>query len=130
MTPEEATHKLFDAARSEKVTDARAALDEGADLTARDEWQATPLHWAAGKGHTDLARLLIEELIEQNKGADLNARDDRQRTPLHWAALNLAYANGHTDLVKMLQDAAKDQPGHVGREAKRRDRDNDAPQIG
>jgi uncharacterized protein len=72
MTPQEATQKLFEAARTGNVGDAKSALDAGADVNARDDRQQTPLHWAAMKGHTDLARLLID------KGADLNARDDRQ----------------------------------------------------
>jgi ankyrin repeat protein len=68
-------------------------------------------------GNIDLTRLLIE------KGADPTARDHRQITPLHLAA-----DNGHTDLVKLLQEAARDKPGHADRVAKRRG--SNEPQIG
>ena len=37
----------------------------------------TPLHWAAEKGHPEMAVLLL------NYGADLEARNTRGRTPLH-----------------------------------------------
>src|SRR6202021_769318 len=53
-----ATYKLFDAAQSGSFSDAEAALAAGADPTARDNRQWTPLHWAAQKGHTDLASML------------------------------------------------------------------------
>src|SRR5580765_5954869 len=65
MNPQEATQKLFQAALSNKYTDAAAALAAGADPNAKDEWGSTPLHWAAGHGNSDFARLLID------KGADL-----------------------------------------------------------
>src|SRR5260370_1059497 len=117
MTPQEAAQKVFQAARWGKIGDVKAALAAGADPTAKNEWQQTPLHFAAWEGHTDTARLLIE------KGADLTASDRQQQTPLQLAALS-----GYTDLVTMLRDAAKDQLGHANRVAKRRG--NDEPQIG
>jgi len=117
MTPQEATEALFQAARSGNLNDAKAALDAGADPTARDDEQMTPLHWAVVGGDTDLARLLIE------KGADPAARDDQQWTPLHLAAWGRC-----TEFVKLLEDAAKDKPSHSGRVAKLRD--SGEPQIG
>ena len=162
MTQQEATNQLFKAAEAGDVSAVRAALDAGADPTAKDDhWQETPLHFAASGGHTDAARLLIENGADVNardgenstplhcciegflpnapktignnhanivrllieKGADLNARDDDGSTPV-----NLASDYGHTDLVKMLQDAAKKQPGHAGRVLKRRG--SSEPQIG
>src|SRR5436309_2058605 len=104
MTRQEATQKLFQAARSGNVSDAEAALAAGANLNAEIEWKQMPLHEAAVDGHTDIARLLIE------KGADLNAKDDQQKTPLDWAV-----ENSHADLVTILQDAGKPQPGHADR---------------
>ena len=77
-------------------------IEKGADPNAHDDRGGTPLHVAASKGHTDLARMLIEN------GTDLNAIDSRRQTPLDMANLNR-----HITLVMMLQNAAKDQPGHA-----------------
>jgi len=68
MTPALATQKLFEAARSGDVSDARVALDAGADVSATDKSEQTPLHLAAMSGHTGVVRLLMEN------GADLAPR--------------------------------------------------------
>ena len=44
-----------------------------------DEEKRTPLHWAAGMGHGDVAALLLKE------GAALEAADSKGNTPLHYA---------------------------------------------
>ncbi|CAE7752278.1 ANK2 [Symbiodinium sp. CCMP2592] len=46
----------------------------------KDDDGRTPLHEAAGKSHTDVAKVLLEA------GADPNIKDDDGRTPLHEAA--------------------------------------------
>ncbi|MBN1669765.1 MAG: ankyrin repeat domain-containing protein [Kiritimatiellae bacterium] len=53
---------------------AEVLLQNGAEVTAQDEFGWTPLHTAAS---AEIADLLI------GKGADLNARAQRQLTPLH-----------------------------------------------
>ncbi len=91
------------------------------------------LHAAAGNGHTDTARLLLEQ------GASVDAKAEHDRTPLHAAAVNgrtdtarllleqgasvdaktrggatpLAFAanNGHTDTVRLLLEQGAD-PSH------------------
>ncbi|BFD47606.1 MAG: hypothetical protein DMENIID0003_06800 [Wolbachia endosymbiont of Sergentomyia squamirostris] len=40
----------------------------------------TPLHYAAGRGHSEIASTLIAN------GADIHAVDSREQTPLHLAA--------------------------------------------
>ena len=53
-------------------------LDNGAkiEIKAKDEFQSTPLTWAAFWGLYDMAKLLLEE------GADVNAPDVSGGTPL------------------------------------------------
>lgn len=66
-------------------------IDAGADVNAKAIFNETPLHVAAGKGMTDIARLLLE------CGADRNARDERGITPA-----DEAVACGHADLADLL----------------------------
>ncbi len=56
-----------------------------------DAEKQTPLHWASGKGHVEVVKLLLE------KGADLIAANSSGWTPLHWAS-----ENGHVEVVKLL----------------------------
>ncbi len=107
--PDETLHtKLVEAARRGRLGDAKAAIEAGADVNARDPYLPfyTPLHVAAGfrphrqipsQGYTDIARLLIEH------GADVNARTDGESTPLH-----LAVANGHLDIARLLIEKGAD----------------------
>jgi hypothetical protein len=62
-----------------------------ADVNARSKINATPLHFAALKGHNDMAKLLLA------CEADVNARSKINATPLHFAALK-----GHNDMAKLL----------------------------
>ncbi|XP_040210340.1 transient receptor potential cation channel subfamily A member 1 isoform X1 [Rana temporaria] len=50
-------------------------------LMARDDIEATPLHYAAKHGHLEIVFMIV------NEGTDeaLNALDSRGGTPLHWA---------------------------------------------
>ena len=58
---------------------ARLAAGAGANVRADDE--RTPLHYAAARDRSQIARLLLEH------GADVHAREDPNgRTPLHDAA--------------------------------------------
>ena len=67
----------------------------GADINASDNDGYTPLHYAAGKGHSAIADLLIR------CGADIAAQDNSfGTTPLHYAAMF-----GRTDLCKILFEA-------------------------
>jgi ankyrin repeat protein len=62
-----------------------------------DQRGASPLHWAAGSGHLDVTRYLIEECeCDPNKGQK-GKRSFSGRTSLHWAA-----RNGHLEIVQYL----------------------------
>lgn len=65
---------------AERIEAARALLERGADLEARDLGAATPLRTACELGSDDLALFLIEA------GADVLTRDAQGVTPLMAAA--------------------------------------------
>tara|TARA_B110000014_G_scaffold253902_1_gene233852 strand:- start:5576 stop:5887 length:312 start_codon:yes stop_codon:yes gene_type:complete len=64
-------------------------ITNGADVNAKTEEGATPLHEAAGWGHKEIVELLID------KGADVNAKSKFGRAPLHIAAIA-----GHNEIVE------------------------------
>ena len=61
-------------------------------MNAKHEDGWTPLHWAAHKGHREIAELLIAN------GAEVNAKDNNGWTPLH-----LAVDGGHTETADLLR---------------------------
>lgn len=65
---------------------------------AADPAGLTPLHWAADRGHLQVARLLLA------RGASVNARDTDGQTPLHYAA-----SCGHTQVALLLVRAGADR---------------------
>ena len=64
-------------AATKEVVELLIAKD--ADVNAKDKYDMTPLHPAAGRGHKEVVELLIAG------GADVNARDEDGDTPLDWA---------------------------------------------
>ena len=54
-------------------------LNDGADVTSRDDTHSTPLHLASLNGSPEIVRLLIDH------GADVNAQDRNHNTPLFLA---------------------------------------------
>ena len=74
----------------------RLLIKTGADLNARDEeFQSTPLGWAARWGQPEAVGLLLE------LGAKTNLPDDLPwATPLAWAR-----KKGHREVEQMLIDA-------------------------
>lgn len=83
---------IHDAAKDGDLARVKVLLKSSPRLVfSRDEDGETPLHWAALRGHGDVARCLLA-----NK-ADVNARDKEGETPLL-----LASRNGHQDIVELL----------------------------
>jgi hemoglobin len=76
--PEEQT-PLHMAARRGNIAVARALLNAGAALEARDKKGETPLRRAVNCGHPEFVSLLLAH------GADVNTRDRKGRTPLQAA---------------------------------------------
>ncbi|MFX0055009.1 MAG: ankyrin repeat domain-containing protein [Promethearchaeota archaeon] len=77
----EANDLLLKAAESGNLEGVKAALEQGADISATDEWmKQTALHKAASQGHVEIVEYLIE------KGADVLLLDGVDMSPLHLAA--------------------------------------------
>ncbi|KAK1312590.1 hypothetical protein QJS10_CPA07g01168 [Acorus calamus] len=88
------------AAAAEDRREVMAKLIErlrGGELDARDREGRTAVHVAAGKGHVQMVRMLVEG------GADRDARSGDGRTALHRAA-----ANGDRDMVVALLEMGAD----------------------
>lgn len=79
---------LFDAIWDSDLRKIQFAIDEGADVDARDHWKCTPLHEAASKRNVEAVRFLIK------KGADVNARNKFNNTPL-----GLIHSNDETSKI-------------------------------
>ena len=65
-------------------------------MDAVEEQGDTPLHYAAGQGHADVARALLEA------GASVRAANQQRKTPLHLAA-----DRGHAEVSTALLNAAR-----------------------
>jgi ankyrin repeat protein len=71
-------YAIFNAAEQNNSKKLKALLDAGMDPNTQDyDRGATPLHFAANKGHVEAIELLIDA------GADVNAANKRGRTPMH-----------------------------------------------
>ena len=74
-----------------------ALLNGGCDVDEVDDWQMTPLMYAAQHGHTECAQLLLE------RGASTSSRDADEFTAAHYAI-----ANGHLEVLRLLLATAAD----------------------
>ncbi len=98
---------LWTAVRAGDVKAMSKAVDDGADVKARNEYGVTALWIATGKGKLEVVKFLVE------KGADVNARDDIwYQTPLNQAVgaqqvemAKLLLKAGATDVDAALQTA-------------------------
>jgi ankyrin repeat protein len=73
------------------VPEVSRLLSDGADVNAKDSLDRTPLHFASGRGHLQVAQALLD------RGADIEAKDNEGMAPLHWSCMG-----GHMAVVKAL----------------------------
>jgi ankyrin repeat protein len=99
-----ANTKLFEAVKFGTLKAAKAALDAGASINARDAKDFTPLHYAAEANRRSVVQLLMQH------GADANAEDKHLgRTPI-----DLAASGPGIHMVRLLDEAQRTQ-GHARR---------------
>jgi ankyrin repeat protein/beta-lactamase regulating signal transducer with metallopeptidase domain len=85
---------------------AELLIARDADVNAKGTWGQTPLHIAAGKGYTDIIRMLLD------KGANPNVKEnERGKTPLHEAAKNGQKAVAELLISKDVDVNAKTRDG-------------------
>ena len=97
IKPEPPTAKAPDisihqAANDGNIEAVKQALNDGADVNAKEDNGFTPLHEAANQGHKEIVELLIA------KGANVNAKDEKGYTPLDQSALW-----GHKEIFYLLR---------------------------
>ncbi len=87
-------NKLFKAILDDDLKAVQQSLKEGANINIKI---APPIALAAGKGHTEIVKFLLE------KGANINAKVFGEITALMYASMN-----GHPQTVKFLLDHGAD----------------------
>ena len=90
----ELNESLFSACSGDSVEVVKVLLDQGAQLTALDEDEHTPLHWAAEQGSLEISRFLIA------RGANLVAKSKYDMVPLHTPAFR-----GNIEICTLLLDS-------------------------
>ena len=91
---------LMLATANDSLPVARALIEKGADLNARNTGGVTALMVAAAKGYADMVELLVRA------GANLGAQTDRGDT-----ALSIARAKGDQRVIKLLDEGPRGHPG-------------------
>ena len=109
----EASEELHEAVLRGSVEMARAALDSGASLNARDSLGYTPLHRAADEGEAGLVELLLDRGAGNSHsmsanglelpGLSIDSRDNDEATPLMLAA-----SGNHVSIIKLLVSGGAD----------------------
>ena len=84
---------IHQAAEDGNIEAVKQHLAAGTDVNLKnqDDYGLTPLQYAVGLGHKEIAELLIA------KGADVNMKDNNGGTPLHFAA-----GYGHKEASELL----------------------------
>ena len=75
--------------KSSEIT--RLLISKGADVKATDNYNRTPLHYAARSDNSETAEIYI------NNGAEIDSKDNYNRTPLYYAV-----REGNKSIVNLL----------------------------
>lgn len=90
--PAMSDEEFIDLCRSSNASKVEEAIQNGANVNAKDNTGWSALMWAALKGHTETAKVLLQN------GADVNARDKYRLS-----ALMMAVNNGHIKTANLLR---------------------------
>jgi ankyrin repeat protein len=90
---------LFAAARAGDSREVERLLNAGVPVDAGDRYAATALAMAAGRGHLEVVRLLLD------RGAD----PDRRETFFRTSAFDQALENEHLEIARLLLERGVDQ---------------------
>ncbi|HEX8636033.1 MAG TPA: ankyrin repeat domain-containing protein [Pyrinomonadaceae bacterium] len=104
-SPRQPTTPLSLAANGGDGAQIKKLVAQGTDVNARDEAGLTALIWAARKGNTEAARLLIDAR------ADLNARDCAS---VGWTPLMHAIHKNQNDVARLLIERGADLNARAG----------------
>lgn len=91
MDKDELNSNLFKAVENCLINDVKIFIEAGAEVNAKNDREATPLHIATGFGFVDIVKLLLQE------GATFENKNHLGRTVLH----NAAYY-GRPEIVLLL----------------------------
>jgi ankyrin repeat protein len=103
------------AAMMGEINAARYLIGRGVDVNSKNALHHTPLHLAAGIGHANVIKILVEE-----GNAEIDVFDARNQTPMHYAVNNkkleivklLLKLGGDVNLVRKGQNSMKLSPLH------------------
>ncbi|MGL5029329.1 MAG: ankyrin repeat domain-containing protein [Wolbachia pipientis] len=85
--------KLLTAVQNGNLNKVKDLTNQNANVNTRDKYSWTPLHWAAYKGHLEVAEFLVK------KGADINAASENLygSRPIH-----IAIENNNKNIIEFL----------------------------
>jgi hypothetical protein len=96
------SRSLFQAVKSGKLDEVKAALAGGANVNDKDDDGETALNRAADEGHFEIVKFLVEN------GADLNNKGTNDKTPLMYAIYSREPKESHNAIIPYLVEKRAD----------------------